>query len=178
MERYYKEETLIEFVKNYSPNINGETTLECVERAIRNAPTADVVPRSEVDKARLKGYESGKRENLYGFPVEQLAQKIEELTKENESLAKSINEASELIRKLRSENNRLKAYDKERDLKLHTRLVRETEQRIAIEIIRAINGRLEKLLCFEAPKRIQQICYMKAQAELGEVRKKYIGEKQ
>lgn len=47
MPRYYEVEALIEFVKQYSPNINGATTLECVERAIRNAPTSDVVPRSD-----------------------------------------------------------------------------------------------------------------------------------
>ena len=48
MPRYYEETALIEFVKQYTPTIEGETTLECVERAIRNAPTADVVPKSEV----------------------------------------------------------------------------------------------------------------------------------
>ena len=47
MARYYEETALIEFVKQYTPTIEGETTLECVERAIRNAPTADVVPKSE-----------------------------------------------------------------------------------------------------------------------------------
>lgn len=45
MPKYYEAEALIEFVKQYSPRINGATTLECVERAIRNAPTSDVVPR-------------------------------------------------------------------------------------------------------------------------------------
>lgn len=48
MQRYYEETALIEFVKKYTPTINGETTMECVERAIREAPTADVVPKSEV----------------------------------------------------------------------------------------------------------------------------------
>ena len=48
MARYYEENALIEFVKQYTPTIEGETTLECVERAIRNAPTADVAPKSEV----------------------------------------------------------------------------------------------------------------------------------
>ena len=48
MARYYDCEDLISFVKRYTPNINGETTLECVERAIREAPTADVAPKSEV----------------------------------------------------------------------------------------------------------------------------------
>lgn len=40
---YYNAETLLEFVKQYTPRINGETTMECVETAILNAPTADVV---------------------------------------------------------------------------------------------------------------------------------------
>jgi hypothetical protein len=52
MARYYEENALIEFVKQHTPTINGETTMECVERAIRNAPTADVVPKSEVEKAK------------------------------------------------------------------------------------------------------------------------------
>lgn len=43
MARYYNAETLLEFVKQYTPHINGETTMECVETAILNAPTADVV---------------------------------------------------------------------------------------------------------------------------------------
>ena len=43
MVRYYNAETLIEFVKQYTPNINGETTLQCAITAIENAPTADVV---------------------------------------------------------------------------------------------------------------------------------------
>lgn len=49
MARYYEENALIEFVKQYTPTIEGETTLECVERAIRNAPAADVVPKSELE---------------------------------------------------------------------------------------------------------------------------------
>lgn len=48
MARYYEETALIEFVKKYTPTINGETTMKCVARSIREAPTADVVPKSEV----------------------------------------------------------------------------------------------------------------------------------
>ena len=40
---YANVETLLEFVKNNTPNINGETTMACVVRAIKEAPTADVV---------------------------------------------------------------------------------------------------------------------------------------
>ena len=43
MAKYYNAETLLEFVKQNTPNIDGETTMECVERAIKEAPTADVV---------------------------------------------------------------------------------------------------------------------------------------
>ena len=43
MARYYNAETLLEFVKQNTPHIDGETTMQCVERAIKNAPTADVV---------------------------------------------------------------------------------------------------------------------------------------
>ena len=50
MARYYEETALIEFVKERTPTINGETTMECVERAIRKAPTADVVPKSEFNR--------------------------------------------------------------------------------------------------------------------------------
>lgn len=43
MARYYNAETLLEFVKQNTPHIDGETTMKCVERAIKEAPTADVV---------------------------------------------------------------------------------------------------------------------------------------
>ena len=42
MAKYYNSDTLIEFVKQNTPNLNGETTIECVERAIKETPTADV----------------------------------------------------------------------------------------------------------------------------------------
>lgn len=48
MARYYEETVLIEFIKQYTPTIGGETTMKCVERSIREAPTADVAPRAEV----------------------------------------------------------------------------------------------------------------------------------
>ena len=43
MARYYESEALIEFVKQNTPHMNGETTMKCVEFAIKNATTADVV---------------------------------------------------------------------------------------------------------------------------------------
>lgn len=44
---YYEQQSLISFIKEHTPTINGETTLECVERANKNAPAADVVSKNE-----------------------------------------------------------------------------------------------------------------------------------
>lgn len=49
MARYYEETALIEFVDNNTPTVGSATTIECVMRAIRHAPTADVVSKSEND---------------------------------------------------------------------------------------------------------------------------------
>ena len=43
-ERFANVETMVEFVKKYTPCINGETTMECVERSIRHAPTIEAKP--------------------------------------------------------------------------------------------------------------------------------------
>ena len=43
MAEFYNAEKLLEFVKQNTPHIDGETTMQCVERAIKEAPTADVV---------------------------------------------------------------------------------------------------------------------------------------
>lgn len=40
---YIERGALIEFVKQYSPTIDGFTTLQCVENAIKEVPAADVV---------------------------------------------------------------------------------------------------------------------------------------
>ena len=42
MADYIELKTAIEFVKKYAPTIDGMTTLGCVERALYNAPNADV----------------------------------------------------------------------------------------------------------------------------------------
>lgn len=68
MSKYYNADTLLEFVKQYTPHIDGETTMQCVETAILNAPTADVVSRNvyeqvkwerDVAIAQLKSYGIG-----------------------------------------------------------------------------------------------------------------------
>ena len=43
-EKFANVETMVEFVKKYTSCINGETTMECVERSIRNAPTIEAKP--------------------------------------------------------------------------------------------------------------------------------------
>lgn len=43
-QRLIDAEETIEFVKKYTLCINGETTMECVERSIRNAPTIEAKP--------------------------------------------------------------------------------------------------------------------------------------
>lgn len=37
-------DTAIKFVKENTPCINGETTMKCVERSIKNAPTIEAKP--------------------------------------------------------------------------------------------------------------------------------------
>lgn len=41
--KYYEAEELLEFVRQHTPHINGETAMECVESAIKEAPAADAV---------------------------------------------------------------------------------------------------------------------------------------
>lgn len=60
---------------------NYPINAKAVKCAIEQSPTADVIPRS----------------------------KVEELARENESLAKTVNEASELIHKLRNQVEKAKA---------------------------------------------------------------------
>ena len=52
MAEFYNAETLLEFVKQNTPNIDGETTMQCVERAIKNAPTAEVVEVVRCEKCK------------------------------------------------------------------------------------------------------------------------------
>jgi hypothetical protein len=84
MARYIDADKFIERLKASPafPNMgmDGYFLLDVVENLLKKFPTADVAPKSEV----------------------------EELIRENESLAKTVNEASELIRKLRSKVDKSK----------------------------------------------------------------------
>lgn len=55
MAEYYNADTLLEFVKNNTPHMDGNTTMQCVEWSIKEAPTADV---KEVKRGRWKHSES------------------------------------------------------------------------------------------------------------------------
>ena len=43
MAEYYEKETLLDFVKNNTPKFGDTTTMQCVEKAIKEAPTVDAV---------------------------------------------------------------------------------------------------------------------------------------
>lgn len=52
MPEYIEVETAVDFVKNNTPCFGDETSMRCVERSIRNAPTADVVEVVRCKKCR------------------------------------------------------------------------------------------------------------------------------
>lgn len=111
-------------------------------------------------------------DKIISIPHKDLTEKNQELQEENKSLAKTVNEASDLIRKQRAKINRLKAYDEERDIALHARLVRETKQEVAREIKAMPKKFTEKSQDFEFGYRIA------IQEILANLEKKHIGEKE
>lgn len=63
MARYIDVDELIKTLEERDRNTcNAPLSHSTLSRILRYTPTADVVPRSEVDKVRLLAYESGKRE--------------------------------------------------------------------------------------------------------------------
>ena len=73
---YIERGALIEFVKQNTPHIDGDTTMQCVERAMKAAPAADVVevrhgewilwkPRRENRNATYKCSICGKLRSSY-----------------------------------------------------------------------------------------------------------------
>ena len=53
--------------------------------------SADVVPRSEVDRAYERGFERGKKDNVCGFSAEEIAQKVEKIAIELEAMRMAAN---------------------------------------------------------------------------------------
>ena len=68
MADYIELKTAIEFVKNNTPTIDGMTTLECVERALHNAPNADVVPVGVLEQVRWERDVAMKQLEEHGIP--------------------------------------------------------------------------------------------------------------
>lgn len=48
MAEYIERSEAIEFIKHNTPNINGETTVKCVVRSLKNVPAADVAEGCKV----------------------------------------------------------------------------------------------------------------------------------
>ena len=66
---YIERGALIEFVKQNTPNIDGDTTMQCVERAMKAAPAADVVSLDDVREA-FQAYILEMTCSKYGTPEE------------------------------------------------------------------------------------------------------------
>ena len=60
MAEYIERYEAIEFTKQYTPTINGETTMQCVERSLLNVPSADVVEVVHGEWVHIKDYGGGK----------------------------------------------------------------------------------------------------------------------
>jgi hypothetical protein len=58
---------------------------------VEDAPEADVVPKSEVDRAYQRGFERGKKDNVCGFSAEEIAQKAEKIAIELEAMRMAAN---------------------------------------------------------------------------------------
>lgn len=66
MARYYEADKLLEYVELFTPTINGETTMQCVKTAIRNAPTADVVSQEVYEQLKWERDTAIKQLQSYG----------------------------------------------------------------------------------------------------------------
>ena len=66
---YIERGALIEFVKQNTPHIDGDTTMQCVERAMKVAPAADVVSLDDVREA-FQAYILEMTCSKYGTPEE------------------------------------------------------------------------------------------------------------
>lgn len=64
---------------------------ECYSPNMNKIPTADVAPKSEVDRAYERGFERGKKNNVCGFSAEEIAQKAEKIAIELEAMRMAAN---------------------------------------------------------------------------------------
>ena len=122
-----------------SPNKNANCSLECPYGDINLCEQSLMfyslnLVKSQEQKIfelenRLKETENGYAGTLFldRCKLHDAEEKVKELTEENKSLAKTVIEADDLIHKKDAKIRRLKAYDEERDIALHARLIRETK---------------------------------------------------
>ena len=94
MDEYIKREDALKIIENYSKAVTEEGKV--VVDAIRDiiaviTPTANVVPKSEVDRAYERGFERGKKDNVCGFSAEEIAQKVEKIAIELEAMRMAAN---------------------------------------------------------------------------------------
>ena len=63
MNEYIKRDVAINFVEKYTPNFDGETTMQCVRTALENAPAADV---KEVVHAKWEWFDAWEGDDAFG----------------------------------------------------------------------------------------------------------------
>lgn len=98
----------------------GSTVLDfalAVIKSVKEAPTADVVPKSEYDA---------------------VVSAVDNSTKEFLKLHDKYQEQKSVVERLQGQVNRLKKYDEERDIALHARLIAETREKVVREIFEEI----------------------------------------
>ena len=85
------------------------------------------------------------------------------------------------VARLQSQVNRLKKYDKERDIALHEKLIANTRQEVAREIFEEMEKRLEDIIVVANPDdcfiTIFRKTMEKVTAEIDELKKKYMENK-
>jgi hypothetical protein len=84
-----KEKQIEELTNEYTRGCNE--VCDWAIKTIKNIPTADVVPKSEVDRAYERGLERGKKDNVCGFSAEEIAQKVEKIAIELEAMRMAAN---------------------------------------------------------------------------------------
>jgi hypothetical protein len=65
---YIERGALIEFVKQNTPHIDGDTTMQCVERAMKAAPAADVVSKGVYEQVQWERDMAMQQLEEHGIP--------------------------------------------------------------------------------------------------------------
>jgi hypothetical protein len=91
MSRYIDADKVMEEIDRIGGHNLCEWETIGVKALIDRQPTADVVPKSEVDRAYERGFERGKKDNVCGFSAEEIAQKAENIAIELEAMRTAAN---------------------------------------------------------------------------------------